>query len=136
VAGFGAAPAAKKAPHPGTFTDEDFALPLGDEEDDRRRRTRKPARIKLKYRQWDVFVKEYRSNLDRNGAFIRTEKPLAVGRECVFEVDAPGLRETLVFDATVVSVVEGRRGQDPGMEVRYRLGDTQRAKIEAALRGV
>ncbi|MFZ5481421.1 MAG: Hsp70 family protein [Myxococcota bacterium] len=97
------------------------------------RKARKPAKVKLHYKQWDTFAREYRDNLRRNGAFIRTDKPLSVGRECVFEVGAPGLGEPLVFPAVVASVSDGRGGTDAGMRVEYRLDEAMRRRIERVL---
>ncbi len=90
---------------------------------------RKPARLRLHYREQESFVVEYRDNLRRNGAFIKTEKPLAIGRECIFEIDAPGLVEPLVFDAVVTYHSDGRGAEPPGMGVEYRMDDLTRAKV-------
>ncbi|MSQ04189.1 MAG: hypothetical protein EXR71_20255 [Myxococcales bacterium] len=90
---------------------------------------RKPARLRLQYREQESFVVEYRDNLRRNGAFIKTDKPLAIGRECLFEIDAPGLVEPLVFDAVVTYHSDGRGAEPPGMGVEYRMDDVTRARI-------
>ncbi len=97
------------------------------------RKVKKPARLKLHYRERDAFLSEYRDNLRRGGTFIRTEKPLAVGRECVFEIDAPGLVEPLVFSAVVSWISNGRDGQAAGMGIEYRLSDPERADIDRLL---
>ena len=90
---------------------------------------KKPARLRLHYREHDSFVVEYRDNLRRNGAFIKTEKPLAIGRECIFEIDAPGLVEPLVFEAVVTYHSDGRGAEPPGMGVEYRMDDVTRAQV-------
>ncbi|MBM4367771.1 MAG: hypothetical protein FJ102_16280, partial [Deltaproteobacteria bacterium] len=96
-------------------------------------RRRKPARLKLHYREKDSFVAEYRDNLRRGGTFIKTEKPLAVGRECVFEIDAPGLVEPLVFEGVVTMVNTGDDGETPGMAVDYRMDPSTLRRVEQAL---
>ncbi|HNH47423.1 MAG TPA: Hsp70 family protein [Myxococcota bacterium] len=94
---------------------------------------KKPARIKLSYRRYEVFVNEYRENLRRGGTFIKTDKPLTVGRSCIFEIRVPGVNEPLTFDA-VVSWVQDASTGEPGMGVEYRLDDRQRQSIERLLR--
>lgn len=94
---------------------------------------RKPARLKLQYREKDAFVAEYRDNLRRGGTFIKTEQPLALGRECVFEIDAPGLVEPLVFEGVVTMVNHGDDGETPGMTVDYRMDPSTLRRVEQAL---
>lgn len=97
---------------------------------------KKPARLRLNYRERDSFVSEYRENLRRNSSFIRTDKPLSIGRECVFEIDAPGLVEPLQFEGVVSSVSQGIDGEAPGMVVEYRLDERARLQFELAIDGI
>lgn len=90
---------------------------------------KKPARLKMHYRERDSFLLEYRSNLRRNGTFIKTQKPLSVGRECLFEVDAPGLPEALSFAGVVTYISDGTTGEPPGMGVEFRLTEAQRMHL-------
>ncbi len=108
--------------------DEDFGFvfPMPDEEAAAPKK-RKPARVKLSYRERGQLVTEYRDNLLRGGATIRTEKPLATGRECVFEVSGPGLVAPLVIPARVTRAVVD------GMEVEYQIDDATRSELLAAL---
>ncbi len=92
-------------------------------------RRKRPAKLKLHYHERESFLVEYRDNLRRNGAFIKTEKPLAVGRECEFEVDAPGLAEPLVFAGVVSYVSDGLNGEQAGMGVEYRMDESTRALL-------
>ncbi|GDX82393.1 hypothetical protein LBMAG42_42040 [Deltaproteobacteria bacterium] len=94
-------------------------------------RKKRPAKLRLHYHERESFLLEYRDNLRRNGAFIKTEKPLVVGRECEFEVDAPGLDQPLVFGGVVSYISDGRHGEPPGMRVEYRMDDATRAKLTA-----
>jgi type IV pilus assembly protein PilZ len=96
---------------------------------------RKPARIKLNYRRFEVFVSEYRENMRKGGTFIKTDKPLTPGRMCVFEVKVPGVPEPVLFDAVVSWVQDGSVG-DRGMGVEYRMDERQRYQIERLLKGV
>ena len=72
-------------------------------------------------------------NLRRGGTFIRTEKPLPVGRECLFEIAAPGLEEPLVFPAIVTFVATAAPGQEAGMGVEYQLDPAGRRAVEKVL---
>ena len=98
---------------------------------------RKPARLKLAYRRTEAMVTEYRENLRRGGCFVKTKKPLPVGRECNIEVRAPGLEEPLRLSGVVTWSSADQPtlppGQDPGMGIEYRLDDRGRQDIEAVL---
>jgi len=98
---------------------------------------RKPARLKLAYREVEAMVAEYRDNLRRGGCFVKTEKPLLIGRECEIEVRAPGLDEPLRFDGVVTWSSADQAslppGQAPGMGIEYRMDDGRRHEIERLL---
>ncbi len=100
-------------------------------------RRRKPARLKLAYRRAESMVDEYRENLRRGGCFVKTKKPLPVGRECNIEVRAPGLEEPLRLNGVVTWSSADQPslppGQDPGMGIEYRLDDRGRQDIETVL---
>ncbi len=90
---------------------------------------RRPARLKMSYNERESFLVEYRGNLRRNGTFIKTQKPLSVGRECIFEVDAPGLVEPLIFSGVVTYISDGSTGEPRGMGVEYRLTELERVQL-------
>jgi type IV pilus assembly protein PilZ len=91
---------------------------------------RKPARVRLRYPDTARLGEEYRENLRKGGTFVKTAKPLAVGRECICEVSAPGLDDTLLFPAVVTFVATSAPGQDAGMGIEYRLSDAERRSVE------
>jgi molecular chaperone DnaK len=107
--------------------DAEFVFPMPDDEPAAPVKKRKPARVKLTYRDREELVSEYRANLSRGGAVIRTEKPLATGRECVFEISGPGIPEALLIPARVVRIVPD------GMEVAYALEPVERDALLAVL---
>ena len=134
---------------------EGFALPLADEDDLAaalaeaaaeqtapipRPKRRKPAKLKLAYPRADAMVEEYRENLRRGGCFIRTEKPLKVGRECRIEVRAPGLDQPIQINGVVTWSSAGQTnlapGQSAGMGIEYRLDPSDRADVEQTLSGL
>lgn len=101
---------------------------------------RRPARLRLAYRRADALVAEYRENLERGGCFVRTPRPLRLGRDCVIEVRAPGLREPIELTGVVTwssrELAELPEGQEPGMGIEYRLSDEHRQQLEATLSSV
>jgi molecular chaperone DnaK len=104
------------------------------------RSRRKPARLKLAYNLASAMVAEYRENLRRGGCFVRTPKPLAVGRECRIEVRAPGLDEPIQIPGVVTwsSVDQATLGPDQseGMGIEYRLDPAGLAAVEEALASI
>jgi Tfp pilus assembly protein PilZ len=137
------------ASRPGPLTPDPFADEGEDTDLQRLRRRppsgdrsarRKPARLKLAYRRADAMVVEYLDNLRRGGCFVKTEKPLPVGRECIIEVRSPGLREPLHI-AGVVSWSSADQaslppGQAEGMGIEYRLDEGGREEIVRVLEGL
>ena len=88
---------------------------------------RKPAKLRISYKKNSTFLKEYTRNLERGGTFIKTKKPLGVGRECVLHVTVPGLEGTLQLRGSVVwssKDAEVGSGQEEGMGIRYDPTDT------------
>jgi uncharacterized protein (TIGR02266 family) len=81
------------------------------------------------------MVAEYRDNLKRGGCFVKTPKPLRVGREVKLELKAPGLEEPLGIPGVVTwsSIEATGGGHDTGMTVEYQLDERQRREIEKVL---
>jgi Tfp pilus assembly protein PilZ len=82
-------------------------------------------------------VREYRANLERGGCFVKTPKPLAVGRDCIIEVRVAGLTDPIVIPGVVTwssrDADEMEPGQDLGMGIEYQLSVEERQNIESAL---
>ena len=95
------------------------------------------AKLKLAYPEPRAMVAEYRDNLRRGGCFVKTSKPLAVGRECDIEVRAPGLADPIRIPGVVTWSSRDQTslpaGQSPGMGIEYRLDARARASVEEAL---
>jgi Tfp pilus assembly protein PilZ len=83
------------------------------------------------------MVTEYRNNLRRGGCFVKTSKPLAVGRECDIEVRTAGLSEPICISGIVTWSSRNQEvlppGQSQGMGIEYRLDARARASVEDAL---
>jgi uncharacterized protein (TIGR02266 family) len=139
-------PAAQSSVGAFHFDDEDEAgdLRLSDDREDVDDEATDPgpsrtgvARLKVEYRRVDAMVKEYRDNLAKNGCFIKTNRPLKVGRACEIEVRAPGLRRPLQLRGVVSWSSAGLSrlpvGQDAGMGIEYQLNHAERAAIDTLL---
>ena len=105
--------------------DESLIFPMGYEEPEVPKR--RPARVRLAYRNHEAFVVEYKANLRSGGALVVTDRPLATGRECVFEITSPGLLAPMVIPAHVSRVTPD------GMEVVYDLDPATREAMLLAL---
>lgn len=57
--------------------------------DDRRIAERGPIALRVDYKRLNSFFADYTKNISRGGTFIRTDRPLAVGTEFVFELGIP-----------------------------------------------
>ncbi len=94
---------------------------------------RRPAKLRISYKKASTFVKEYSKNLKRGGTFIKTKKPLDVGRECILHLTVPGWDDAIEIHGNVVwssKGVEVMVGQEEGMGIKYDTGDD--AGLQAA----
>ena len=57
--------------------------------DDRRGEERAPITLKVDYKRLNTFFADYTRNISKGGTFIRTQRPLEVGTEFVFELSLP-----------------------------------------------
>ena len=89
-------------------------------------RKRRPAKLRISYKKASTFVKEYSKNLKRGGTFIKTKKPLDVGRECILHLTVPGWDDPIEIKGNVVwssKGVEVMVGQEEGMGIKYDTSD-------------
>ncbi|MBJ94365.1 MAG: molecular chaperone DnaK [Rickettsiales bacterium] len=87
---------------------------------------KRPARLRISYKQTATFVKEYQRNLKRGGTFVKTKKPLEVGRSCILHLTIPGVEEPIEIRGAVVwssRDAEDVEGKDQGMGIKYASGD-------------
>ena len=87
---------------------------------------RRPAKLRISYKKASTFVKEYSKNLKRGGTFIKTKKPLDVGRECILHLTVPGWDDAIELHGNVVwssKGVEVMVGQEEGMGIKYDAAD-------------
>jgi molecular chaperone DnaK len=99
---------------------------------------KKPARLKLSYKNPSSVAREYMENLSKGGSFVKTSKPLAVGRQVTIEVRVPSIADDPIVIPGVVTWSSrdlDALGPDevPGMGIEYSLDDITRAALEARL---
>jgi type IV pilus assembly protein PilZ len=94
---------------------------------EKKKKKRRPARLRISYKKASTFLNEYKRNLKRGGTFIKTKKPLDVGRDCVLHLTIPGFDEPVELRGSVVwssKGVEVMAGQEEGMGIKYDPADT------------
>ena len=92
-----------------------------------KKKGRRPARLRISYKKASTFLNEYRRNLKRGGTFIKTRKPLDVGRDCVLHLTVPGFDDPVELKGSVVwssKGIEVMAGQEEGMGIKYDPNDT------------
>ncbi len=93
----------------------------------KKKKKRRPARLRISYKKASTFLNEYKRNLKRGGTFIKTKKPLDVGRDCVLHLTIPGFDDPVELKGSVVwssKGVEVMAGQEEGMGIKYDPQDT------------
>jgi type IV pilus assembly protein PilZ len=110
-----------------------------EEASDRRHEDRKPIELKVEYQRLNAFFADYTKNISKGGTFIATESPLPVNTEFVFLLYVPVLTEPLRIRGRVKWVqtaedIVGRRGESPGMGIRFVYADaSEEAAVAAAV---
>jgi molecular chaperone DnaK (HSP70) len=100
-------------------------------------RPKKPARLKMKYASDEALLKEWRAHLEQASVFVRAVRPLAVGRLCTIEIEAPGLPSRLAIEGRVTWSSADLDGEldanEQGMRVDFDLSSSVRLEIETML---
>ena len=92
----------------------------------------------LSYKNPSSVVREYTENLRKGGSFIKTSKPLPVGREVIIEVRVPAIADDPIVipgEVTWSSRDLENLGPDevPGMGIEYRLDADAQAALQSRL---
>ncbi len=88
---------------------------------ERREHERKPAVMQIKYRSLDSFFSDYTSNISYGGVFIKTRRPMEIGRAVEMEMEVEGLDKSLKVSGSVVRVAaaDNDEGRMPGMGIEF-----------------
>ena len=103
--------------------------------EDLRKTQRAPVRLRIDYERMNAFFADYTKNISKGGTFIKTSRPLDVGRRCHFALSLPALSEPLMLEGEVAWMLPPEqaepRGAEPGMGVRFVFADeAARQKFE------
>lgn len=104
---------------------------LADRDRDRRSQERGPISLRVDYKRLNSFFADYTKNISSGGTFIRTDRPLEVGTEFIFELGVPvtdadlgdGKLRLAGIVKWVVSTAEATEAQPAGMGIRFLFPD-------------
>lgn len=93
-----------------------------------RQAPRAPIELKVEYRRLNAFIADYTHDLSRGGLFIKTERPLDEGTECLFTLHVPSLAEQIALRGVVRRVVPPGGEAEAGMGVELIFDDEDERK--------
>ena len=103
--------------------------------DERRERTRYPARIDVNYRHGDTYLFSRSSNVSELGIFLVSSNPPPVDTVLDLEFHIPNARQPLRVSGRVAWIENGRGGADPGMGIQFvQLSAEIRKQIRSLIR--
>jgi Tfp pilus assembly protein PilZ len=87
------------------------------------------------------MVREYTENLKKGGCFVKTPRPLAVGRQVLVEVRVAAISDDPICIDGVVTWSSRDLdilgdGEVPGMGIEYQIGGAEVREIQARLQGL
>lgn len=102
---------------------------------ERRESGRAVLQLPVEYDRLNPFLADYTHNISRGGTFIRTLRPLEVGKALSFRIRAPELGELLLKGVVrwVVDAAEADEDQPAGMGIAF-LYDSAEQQYEVELR--
>ncbi len=101
---------------------------------DQRIHARAPIELKVEYRRLNTFFADYTKNISHGGTFIKTQKPLDIGTNFVFNLYVPTLEEPIVLSGSVQWIIQpdDPSGQQPGMGIQFVYEDNgERTAVES-----
>jgi type IV pilus assembly protein PilZ len=121
-----------------TVTERTEPPPRDDSTDEtwleKRTNDRSAITLRVDYKRLNTFFADYTKNISKGGTFIRTEKPLPVGTEFVFELSFPQKDEQLRLLGEVIWVVTGEQAsasQPEGMGIKFKFAhDSERTDVD------
>ena len=111
-----------------------MVAPSNDE--NRRGGDRSPVTLKVEYKRLNTFFAEYTKNISKGGTFIKTQSPLPLGTEFVFELSLVSLDTAIKLRGEVVWTRDAETAPDPdlaGMGVRFKFKDEAERRAVAEL---
>ena len=104
---------------------------------ERRSGSRAPIALRVEYKRVNSFFADYTRNISKGGTFIRTDRPLDLGTEFVFELAVRGLDDPLRLRGKVQWVVQAddaSPASPAGMGIEFLWADPEeRRRVESAV---
>ena len=99
-----------------------------------RRKTRLPIRLAVTYGAIEGPAKTFTKDINEEGLFLFTDKPLPETSQIHMLVDVPGKPQPLSLMGKVSHTILAQDDEPPGMGVVFELDDAQRAQLAAVIR--
>ena len=99
---------------------------------DRRTASRAPIALKVEYNRLNLFFSDYTRNISKGGTFIKTDRPLDIGTEFLFEFSLPSVGTTIKLTGKVqwiTSLEEASEEQPAGMGIAFVFQDAESKKL-------
>ena len=109
---------------------------------EKRQYIRAPIELKVEYKKLNTFFADYTKNISKGGTFIKTERPLPIGTEFIFQLVIPKLSQPVGLRGVVVWINEpnkptDRQQKEPGMGIQFIYSDDrQRSEFERMVEGM
>ena len=104
---------------------------------EQRREPRAPIALRVEYKRLNSFFDDYAKNISRGGTFIRTERPLPIGTDFLFQLGIPGMDEPLTLRGRVQWIVTPEQSgdeQEPGMGIGFNFeSEAERERVDATV---
>ncbi len=97
--------------------------------------------LRVDYKRLNTFFADYTKNISKGGSFVRTDRPLEIGTEFVFQITFPSHEGTLELRGKVawrVTPGEATEQTGPaGMGIRFLFAsDAERRKVSDLVEGL
>lgn len=101
----------------------------------KRQAPRVPIEIRVEYRRLNAFIADFTRDLSGKGLFIRSDRPLEVGTECLFTLTIPKLDSAISLRGVVRrSIPPGEGEEEAGMGIELLFDDeAERAALDTVL---
>ncbi len=89
---------------------------------------RVPIEIRVEYKRVNAFISDFTRDVSGGGLFLQTDYPLALGTECLFTLEIPGVDDEITLPGVVRRVEEAEGDEPAGMGVELVFDDDAERK--------
>jgi len=94
---------------------------------------RAPIEIRVEYKRMNSFVSDFTKDIGREGIFVRSKDPLAVGTECYFTLEIPKLAQPITLAGVVRHIIDKGDDQASGMGIGLKFKDDEEREALATV---